>query len=304
MRWSSRRKIGVYLAITFVPSWALAIGFHALGGEWGSAAGQSVALVFMMPPAFAALIVKGAILREPVLQHLGLSLSLNRWWLVAWLVPPLAFGLSLVLGAMMPGVELALSVDDFIAHYRPMVPADQLETFEAEVRGYGMHPAIGMLLQAMVAGMTINALRGLGEELGWRGLMHHELSGDYWRKVIATGLVWGIWYAPLVVLGFRYPGAPVSGVLMNVAWCLLFSAIATHVRVKSGSVIVAAILYGTFEGIAKLPPLVRGGDAITTGVFGLPGLAALGIVLLALRQTRFVSAARQSESTNQPRSSV
>jgi len=237
----------------------------------------------MMPPAFATLVIKGAILREPVLETLGLKLSLNRWWLVAWLIPPLTFGLSVVIGGLFPGQELALTVDDFIAYFMPQVPLEEQESFVTEIREYGMHPAFGMILQAMVAGMTINAIRGLGEELGWRGLMYREIRRPfYWRALIIGG-VWGAWYAPLVAQGFRYPGAPVAGMLMCVAWCLLAGAIAIEVRERSGSVIPAAILYGTFEGLAKLPPLTTGGDAITMGIYGIPGCIALGALLLALR---------------------
>ncbi len=295
-QWTSRRQVGVYLAIVFTVSWGLAIGYWAFGGRWGAPASIAVALVFMMPPAFATLIIKGAILQEPVLETLGIKLSLNRWWLVAWLVPPLAFGLSVAIGALIPGQELSLGVDDFIAYFLPQVPADQHETFIAEVRGYGMHPAIGMVLQAMVAGMTINGVRGLGEELGWRGLMYREVRGSFYRKALIIGGVWGVWYAPLVLQGYRYPGAEIAGVPMCVAWCLLAGAIALEIRERSGSVIPTAILYGTFEGLAKLPPLTSGGSAITMGMYGLPGCVGLALLLLMLRWEKdFSSTSRGSQ---------
>jgi hypothetical protein len=282
-QWSSRRQVGVYLAIVFTLSWCLGIGYWAFDGTWGSPASQAVALLFMMPPAFATLIIKGAILHEPVLETLGLKLSLNRWWLVAWLLPPLTFGLSVAIGGLLPGQELALGVDDFLAHFLPMVPEDQRESFIAEVRDYGMHPAVGMILQAMVAGMTINAVRGLGEELGWRGLMYREVRGGFYRKALIIGGVWGLWYAPIVAQGFRYPGAEIAGVPMCIAWCTLAGALALEIRERSGSVIPAAILYGTFEGLAKLPPLTSGGNAVTMGMYGLPGCTALALLLLMLR---------------------
>lgn len=279
--WTPRQKVAAYLALTFSLSWSLGIGFAAFGGEWGSPASQAAALLFMTPPAFAALIVKGAILNEPVLSELGLSLSINRWWMVAWLVAPVTFGLSVLMGGSLPGHEFALSVDDFINHFLPQVPADQHETFIAEVRTYEAHPAIGMIAQAMVAGMTINAVRGLGEELGWSGLMYQEVRAPLLKKALIIGAIWGIWYAPLVLQGFRYPDAALAGVPMCIAWSILFTGVALEIRRLSGSVIPTAIMYGTFEGIAKLPPLTTGGDAITMGLFGLPGTIALGLVFAA-----------------------
>jgi hypothetical protein len=280
---SPRRQIGVYLAITFTVSWTLGIGYPAFGGQWGSPASQAVAILFMMPPAFATLVIKGAILKEPVLETLGLSLSLNRFWLVAWSIPPLVFATSVALGGALPGQELALTVDDFIAHFLPHIPTEEQEGFITEVREYGMHPAIGMVLQAMVAGMTLNAVRGLGEELGWRGLMYREVPGSFYQRALIIGGIWGVWYAPLVAQGFRYEGAPVAGIPMCIAWCLLAGAVAMEIRHRSGSILPAAILYGTFEGLAKLPPLTRGGDAITMGMYGVPGCIALALVLVALR---------------------
>lgn len=280
--WTPRQKVAVYLVLTFGLSWSLGIGFAAFGGEWGSPASQAAALLFMAPPAFAALIVKGAILNEPVLAELGLSLSINRWWLAAWLVPPLTFVLSVLIGGALPGHEFALSVDDFIAHFLPQVPMDQHETFIAEVQAYEAHPAIGMIAQAMVAGMTINAVRGLSEELGWTGFMYREVQAPLLKKALIIGAIWGVWYVPLVAQGFRYPDAPIAGIPMCIAWCILFTGIAIELRRLSGSVFPAAIMYGTFEGMAKLPPLTTGGDSITMGLFGLPGTLGLALLFLAL----------------------
>ncbi len=283
MTWSPRRQVGVYLAITFTVSWCLAIGYWAFGGVWGTPASQAVATLFLMPPAFATLIIKGAILHEPMLETLALKLSLNRWWLVAWLVAPTTFGLAILIGGLVPGQSLALSIDDYLAYRLPMVPEEQHETFIEEVRALGYHPVIRMVMQGMVAGITINAVRGLGEELGWRGLMYREVSGGFYRKALVIGAVWGVWYAPIVAQGYRYEGAEIAGVPMCIAWCLLAGALAMELRERSGSIFPAAILYGTFDAFAKLPPLTSGGDAITSGMYGLPGCVAMAFLLLALR---------------------
>jgi hypothetical protein len=70
---------------------------------------------------------------------------------------------------------------------------------------------------------------------------------------------------------------------MCIAWCILAGALAIEIRERSGSVIPAAILYGTFEGLAKLPPLTSGGNAITMGMYGVPGCIAMGLLLVMLR---------------------
>ena len=73
-------------------------------------------------------------------------------------------------------------------------------------------PRFGLLLAGILVGSVLSPLLNfpvcLGEELGWRGLLYPALA-DRWgepRALAVTGLVWGIWHAPLVVNGYNYPG--------------------------------------------------------------------------------------------------
>jgi hypothetical protein len=291
VRWSARRKIGVYLAITFTASWAIGIGFAAFGGDARSPAFVPMALLFMMPPAFAALIVKGAVLNEPVVEELGIKLRLNRWFLAAWLIPPLVYVLSVALSGLLPGVTWMTSVDDIAAHVRGSVPAEQWPDVEREMRS-GPHPVLAMLMNAMLMGISLNAVRGLGEELGWRGFLHHELRLGFFRKATVTGLIWGVWYAPLVAQGFAHPDAPIAGIPMYVAWCVLLSAILTYVRERSGSVLACGVLYGTMQSVSTLPSLTSAGSSLFVGVHGVAGIAALALVfgLLVLHDRRVADA--------------
>lgn len=278
---SRSRQIGVFLAITFVASWSIAATFFALGRPWEGALAQAVGMLFMMPPAFAALIVKGPMARAPVLEHLGLSLRPNRWWLVSWLIPPFIVMVTLGLSHLMPGATVAFGVEPFLDHWRELVPAEHFEQFEGEVRdGGGMDPLLRMGLQAMVAGVTINAIVALGEELGWRGLLHHDIRLGFWRKSAVIGAIWGLWHAPLIALGHNYPEHPGLGVPMMILWTVAVSPIFAYVRERSGSVVAAGILHGTLNALAGIPLIAtRGGSDLLTGLTGLAGLAAIGLVV-------------------------
>jgi membrane protease YdiL (CAAX protease family) len=74
-------------------------------------------------------------------------------------------------------------------------------------------PPIGSLLaQALIVGPTLSAIAGLGEEAGWRGLLHRELSGlGFWRESWLVGLLWGAWHLPLVFEGYGFPNHPAAG---------------------------------------------------------------------------------------------
>jgi membrane protease YdiL (CAAX protease family) len=175
-------------------------------------------------------------------------------------------------------------MDGLLERFSPIFTADQLEEFKREIADSPIHPFWTALLQGLIVGPTVNAIAGFGEEVGWRGLMFRELiHTGFWRCSALTGFVWGLWHAPLVMLGHNYPQHPSIGVLMMIAWTMLLSPIFSYVRLKSGAVPAAAILHGSLNATAGLSiMLVKGGDDLTTGVSGLPGFAVLGTSCMLL----------------------
>jgi hypothetical protein len=281
---SSKRKIALYLVGTFGVSWTIAFTYLALGGAIDTPAAQAVAFLFITPPFLAALAVKGAIAKEAVLDTLGLRLRVNRWLFLGWVLPVVAFLLATALAAGLPGAQLDLSIEGFLDHFRGR--SQGFAEFEAEVRAFteetGLHPIFRVAMQAMVAGVTINAVRALSEELGWRGFLRSELSLDFLREATIVGVIWGIWYAPLVAQGLWYRDAGIAGVPMGIAWCVAASAVLLHIRIKSGTIYAPSIFYGTYEALSRLPPLVRGPSELWVGLHGFAGIVALGALFTAL----------------------
>ena len=48
-----------------------------------------VAMVIMALSMVSTILVQKVIYKEPLRKPLGISFKLNRWWLAAWLFPPL-----------------------------------------------------------------------------------------------------------------------------------------------------------------------------------------------------------------------
>jgi len=64
---------------------------------------------------------------------------------------------------------------------------------KSQVAAFPIHPVWIGLLQGLIAGITINAIAGFGEELGWRGLLQREFSYmGFWKSSAIIGIVWGI----------------------------------------------------------------------------------------------------------------
>jgi len=120
-------------------------------------------------------------------------------------------------------------------------------------------------------------------KLGWRGLLLRELGRmGFWRASALIGLIWGIWHAPLILQGHNYPQHPVEGVFMMIIFCLLLSPIFSYIRIKSGSVIAAAILHGTLNATGGLSIMIVNGNDLVTGVTGASGFIILSILNLLI----------------------
>lgn len=97
------------------------------------------------------------------------------------------------------------------------------------------------------------------------------------------GAIWGIWHAPIILMGHNYPEHPELGVLMMTIWCILLSPLFNYITIKTKSVIAASLLHGTLNGTAGLSILlIMGGTDLTVGVTGLSGFVALILVIAAI----------------------
>ena len=69
----------------------------------------------------------------------------------------------------------------------------------------------------------------LGEDAGWRGYLLPKLLEFMkpWKAVLLTGVIWGLWHAPVIACGFNYGTAhPIAGIFAMVVFstCLLYTS--------------------------------------------------------------------------------
>ena len=59
----------------------------------------------------------------------------------------------------------------------------------------------------------------LGEEAGWRGYLLPKLLEFMkpWKAVLLTGVIWGLWHAPVIACGFNY-GKPLIRLREFLLW--------------------------------------------------------------------------------------
>ncbi|MBI5294150.1 MAG: CPBP family intramembrane metalloprotease [Chloroflexi bacterium] len=142
-----------------------------------------------------------------------------------------------------------------------------------------------MALNTVVIGPFLGLIITFGEEYGWRGFLQSELIKlGRVRGVFLLGVIWGIWHWPMIWMGYNYPGQPVLGSLMMVAYCIVLAYFLAYAVFKSKGVWTAAYLHAlnnqalSFFLMAAVTPINR----LYSFGMGLPGLllAALVVVLI------------------------
>lgn len=284
----------IFTLLTLVVSYLYAAGFYLAGMRWQAPAAQAVGVGYMFIPAAVVFVVQRLLVREDIVRALEIRWRPNRWWMVAWILPAALSLATLGISLLLPGVAYSPEMAGLWARFQSVFPAEALEQMKKQTALLPVHPFWLALVQGLIAGATINAVAAFGEELGWRGFLLRELSHlGFWRASLYTGLIWGVWHAPLILQGHNYPQHPQAGVLMMVAWCVLLSPLFAYVRLKAGSLLAAALIHGSLNGTAGLALMVvSGGSDLTVGLTGLAGFIVLaGLNLLLFAHDRFFSAA-------------
>jgi membrane protease YdiL (CAAX protease family) len=115
-------------------------------------------------------------------------------------------------------------------------------------------------------GLTVGLFVTLGEEVGWRGFLYHHIKGSFGRRSLIVGLVWGLWYVPLVMQGQFYGEHVYLGALLIVAWAVIISPLIHYCRARTNSVFAAAIFHGTLMAMIQLHGFAGiGATALVTG---------------------------------------
>ncbi len=114
-----------------------------------------------------------------------------------------------------------------------------------------------LITTSYVAGITINAIYGFGEEIGWRTYLFIELYHyiDYWSSVIMVGIIWGIWHIPLYIvlkkigLETLFTENMYYTTIYYIVFCLLLTIPMTQIMLKTHNIIPVSILHGSINSL-------------------------------------------------------
>ncbi len=286
------KKILLFLLLTFFIDWSIVYLYIALGGKVDSIGIMLLGAVYMVIPMIVTIIIQKAIFKQPLAGPMGISFKVNPWFFVAWFLPPIIAFAAMGVSLLMPGITFTPDMSGFLNSMAASLSPEQMEQAKEQLVAMPVHPVWLILVLALISGTTINALLGFGEELGWRGFLLKELAFmGFWKSSALIGFIWGIWHAPLILLGLNYPQNPQLGVLLMAVWTILMAPLFSYIRIKSRSVIAASIFHGTINAVPGLAIiLISGGNDLTVGLTGLAGFIvfALANVLLFIYD-RFIT---------------
>lgn len=268
------KNIFQFSFLAFAPM--IIMGLSGSQIDYHSPLGSGLAAVCMLFPLIATITLQ-LMAHEKPLRNIGIGWKVNRWWFIGWLLMPVIALITLGVSGLMPGAELTTNTELLQAQIYAMN-----EMAESQ-GGITFTPTLLIaisLLSGLFAGATINALLAFGEESGWRGYLLRQFQGQHFLKsALIIGAIWGAWHSPIILLGHNYPQHPVAGVFMMVLFCMAFAPLIQYFRIKSGSVIVAAIMHGTFNAVAGISILVINNfNDLLCGSTGLAGILTLLVI--------------------------
>jgi uncharacterized protein len=239
-----------FLGLTFALTWAL------WGVLWIPAIGENrilptvVVIPGMWIPGLCALLVTHFLLREKLATTAVARLGRMPYYLWAWLLPVAGTLASMLLTA-------GFGVARFDSNFTWL--REQMER-----AGTALPVPIWVIVAAqallgLTLGPVINMLFTAGEEIGWRGFLLPRLikAGlGQWSALLLSGIIWGLWHAPLIIRGHNYPDHPYLGVLLMTGFTTLVGIIFGWLQLASGSVWVPTLAHASLNAVAGIPFLL------------------------------------------------
>lgn len=286
----SMKKINIFLGITFVITWAMCFWLMGNGGYQNPYA-QVVLVLCMMVPAIASIVT--SIITGEKCKDLWIKPNFKKnkkYYLIAWFLPAILIVIgSLVYYLIFPS-HCDLSMSTFIELTKSQMESiGQVVPSSEELKSLLiMQVIVGVLLVPI-----LNFVTCLGEELGWRGYLLPSLktTNSQLKATIKSGVIWGVWHAPMIAMGHNYGldyfSAPWGGIVAMIIFCVIVGSFLSYITLKTKSCIPAVFSHGMINGFASFSAIFIAVPKVNpflgptvVGVIGGIGFIVTGIICL------------------------
>ena len=246
------RRIWLFLILTFVMAYGWTIGLiwpRVLGRDATTFAPEEVLIntaltaVLMFFPALSVLITR-LVTREGFENSmLRLHLKGNvRYYLLGWFGP------------------MVLTLLGAVLYFVVCPSAFTLTTYRAQMASQPLPETLFWVFQGilMLLAPLLNLVACFGEEWGWRGYLLPKVSArmKFLPTILLTGIIWGLWHAPIIVSGHNYgtgyPGYPWAGIVAMCLFCIVVGTLFSYITLRTKSCWPAIFAHGMLNGTASI----------------------------------------------------
>ena len=279
-----KKKFTIYMIFAFGLAWVIQIIASIFARNGNVAVFQLLLMVCMFMPFLATLIA-----RIP-LKGMGWIPKLKGnigWILLAWFGPMVLT----ILGAAIFYIIFPNRLD-WSGSYMAIQMGEEAM---AELQATGITIpllTIVTIVQACSYVPIINGLAGLGEEVGWRGVMYPMLKDKIGRVkgMILGGIIWGAWHWPAMILagyeyGLEYWGAPFLGMAMFCLYTTVGGIILDVLYERTKCIWVPSVGHGAINATAGVPALMLNAefaDQLTIGPFPIGIVSMIPYIIVAI----------------------
>src|SRR5699024_6099127 len=150
---------------------------------------------------------------------------------------------------------------------------------------------------ALPVNSLVSALATLGEEIGWRGWLLPNLRPlGTWPALLLSGVIWGVWHAPLILLGYNFGYTDLRGVGLMIVFCVFVGILLGWLRLRTATIWPCVLGHAAINSASSVSLMLLSASelkdvqAMGMGSFlGIPGwilMAAVIVVLVLTRQFR------------------
>lgn len=265
------KKISTFLGITFAISCIFYFLIINAGGL--EAKGGLYVFLLMWTPGLAGIATQ--LIYEHSIKGLGWKPGPFKYLALAYIIP-------LIYCLVVYGITWLTGLGQFPS-------SSFLKNLTGSYPGLSSPAAIAVYTLIMgTVGALVSLFSGLGEEIGWRGLLVPEMAKilPFWKVGLFSGLIWAVWHMPLIFFSnYNLPGIPTwYAALMFMIMVVGISFVFAWLRLRSGSLWTAAMLHASHNLFVQsiFTPLT-GQTAITPFIIDEFGCGlAIAISVLAI----------------------
>ena len=134
---------------------------------------------------------------------------------------------------------------------------------------------------------VLNSVATFGEEIGWRGWLLPTLRPlGMWPALLLSGAIWGLWHAPMTLLGHNFNEPNLWGVVLMAVGSIGWGVVFGWFRLRSGSLWPAVVGHGGLNAAGGLVLIVSDADTplelALVNPMGVSGWIVLAVLIVVL----------------------